>query len=685
MTNYKSLAGVAMPPREFMPKMFTLESGQKLQHGLTKFEVVRVVGEQVILRNLETMEERFTTAASIYDEYAARRLVPAASREQVTELSALPYERTSFAIFGTDLSEAARRHAYSLFKYITELRKLGYQCLRSTPLLELDFSRLKDRMQCEDRELINFSLRTVYEWSLKYDRLQGDYRALVPNFADRGGSGAGKRLPPALLEAMRKTFLDIRANPIRKIRTFDVLLDVQAELQKAMPADQVSLAQPSWSTLNRIIKSEFSAYEICLRNKGIANANKQFRSHYPRDKAQRPLEVVEFDDKDTRIFLIDEFTDLPMGRGFITAAVDQFSTRPLGLSISHRHRSTASALAAFRATMLPKGPTMHQAGLELSVSDAFGSPGITIFDNALYFHAAALESAIHEASSGMCAWAKPRTPTEKSVVENFNGELVEYLLSELPGFGGAKEDKSQLNEGMASASMGVNDFKSIVMQWAYNIHANKARENGLTPAQTWDASMRHTRSRLPMNLDQFDAYFSLSHEVQLRPEGVRFLGLIYQSDQLIHLRHRLGSCAKIFFRYPAEETLDRIFVRDPFEKRYFMVPSVQREYTERTSIYQHRLIRKMTRDRMIKNPSLPDLLKARADLQQLIRQSRSSSKRRERSWANKASSNEVEFSTVHATDTITVESVTELEYQVCQIDETVLEVIDEHWDIPEDF
>ena len=88
---------------------------------------------------------------------------------------------------------------------------------------------------------------------------------------------------------------------------------------------------------------------------------------------------------------------------------------------------------------------------------------------------------------------------------------------------------------------------------------------------------------------------------------------------------------------------------------------------------------------MIKNPSLPDLLKARADLQQLIRQSRSSSKRRERSWANKASSNEVEFSTVHATDTITVESVTELEYQVCQIDETVLEVIDEHWDIPEDF
>lgn len=685
MANHKSIAGVGLPQRELTPTMFTLECGQKLQHGLTKFEVVRVVGAQVIMRNLETMEERFTTTASVYDEYTARRLVPAASTDQVEKISALPYERSSFAIFGTDLSEAARLHAYSLFKYITELRNLGYRCLRSTPLLELDFTRLKERMRAEDQKLINFSLRTVYEWSLEYDRLHGDYRALVPNFADRGGRGTGKRLPPALLEAVRKTFQDIRANPRRKIRTFDVLLDVQAELQSAAPADQTSLVQPSWSTLNRMIKSEFSAYEICLRNKGLANANKQFRSHYPRDKAQRALEVVEFDDKDTRIFLIDEFTDLPMGRGFITAAVDQHSTRPLGLSISHRHRSTASALAAFRSAVLPKGPAMRQVGLQLNVSDAFGSPGIAIFDNALYFHAAALEAAILEACSSMCAWAKPYTPTEKSVVENFNGELVEYLLSELPGFGGAKEDKSQLSEGLASAAMGVNAFKAIVMQWAYNTHANKPRENGLTPAQAWDASMRHTRSRLPINLDQFDAYFSLSHEVQLRPEGVRFLGLIYQSDQLIHLRRRLGSSAKIFFRYPAEETLDRIFVRDPFEKCYFMVPSVQREYTERTTIYQHRLIRKMARDRMIKNPSLPDLLKARAELQQLIRQTRSSSKRRERSWANKASFGENEPSTMLTADTITVESVSDVEYQVSQIEEAVLEVIDEHWDIPEDF
>ena len=683
MGKYKSIRGARPAGHVTESTMFTLEPGQRLQHGLTKFEIVRLVGDQVVMKNLETMEERFASTMSLYEQYNARQLAPAIDAELGATETLLPYESSSFALFGTDLTDAARRHAHSLFNYITELRKLGYKCLRSTPLLEMDFARLKHRMRSENADLMDFSLRTVYQWSLKLDKLQGDYRALIPNFADRGGMGAGKRLSPVVIEAARKVFADITADSKRKIQTFDVLLDVKTELGEVLPADQVNLVQPSWSTIDRMIKSEFSAFEICVRNKGLVNAKKQFRSYYPRDEARHALEVVEFDDKDSRTFLIDTFNDLPMGRAFVTSAVDQKSTRSLGLSTSHRHRSTASALAAFRAAMLPKGPIMKELGLDLNVSDPFGSPGIAIFDNALYFHAAALESAIHEASSSMCAWAKPRTPTEKSVVENFNGEMVEYLFSQLPGYGGAKDDKSQLTEGLSSATMSVQQFKAILFQWAFNTHPNKPREDGRTPAQVWNESMRHSRSRLPINLDQFDAYFSLSHEVRLRPEGVRFLGLTYQCDRLIHLRRRLGSSAKVQFKYPAEETLARIFVRDPFDSRYFTVPSVQPEYTERTTIYQHRLIRKMARDRMLRNPSLPDLLKARSELQQLIRQTRSSRKRRERAWSNKALSDD--HASVSREKANTVETVSDLEYQVDQIDETVLDAIDEHWDIPEDF
>lgn len=678
---FKSAGSVSRSRALLAQKTVPLEPGQMLQHGLTKVQIVRFVGSQIVLRNLQTMEERFASLEEIFEEHMQRRLIPLSREEAQSDIVTLPYERSSFAIFGSDLSEASRRHAHSLLVYITELRKLGYQSLRPTPLLKLDLKRLKEQLQAEYSELVNFALGTIYEWSLRYDKTHGDPRSLVPNFADRGGQGHGKRLSQDVLNAAHEVFEKIRSDPTRKIRTFDVLFDIQTKLRESAPADQVSLSKPSWSTVDRMIKKEFSAYDICARNKGKAHANKQFRAHYPRDSAQHPLEVIEFDDKDTRTFLIDEITNLPIGRAYVTAGVDQSTTRCLGLSISHRHRSVSSALDAFRSSMLPKGPVMRQSALQLEVSDAFGSAGIAIFDNALYFHAKALETAISEASNSMCAWAKPYTPTEKAVVENFNGELVEYLLTKIPGFGGAKLDKSQLNDGLASATMGLTEFRRILRQWAFNEHPNKPRERGKTPAQLWDEQMRFSKPRIPANLDQFDAYFAQTHVVQLRPEGIRFLGLIYQNDRLVHLRRRIGSTAKVKFRYQAEGYLSRIFVFDPTENNYFPVASAHPEYADRTTLYQHRLLRKMAREQRINNPSLRDLLKARSELQQLIVQSRSSPKRHERIWANKVAQ-EGDGSMPHLK---IMESITEVEYQVDQIDEVVLENIDENWDLPEDF
>ncbi|MYN04551.1 hypothetical protein GTP41_20880 [Pseudoduganella sp. DS3] len=661
--------------------MFVIEPGQTLQHGLSMVKVVRVVGTQVVLQNLATLEERFAAADALYDEYIARRLIPVSPTKGASDPILLPYERSSFSMFGTDISEAARRHAFSLFKYITELRSLGYRCLRPTPILKLDFARLKQHLRSESEELVDLTLPTVYKWSCVYDKAQGDYRALIPDYSQRGAPGLGRRIPTETVEAIREVFRDLRQNGKKKIRVFDVMFDVQSQLQSRVPAEQVSLFRPSRSTVERMVKAEFSAYEVCVRNKGLAHAQKKYRSHFPRDAAMRPLEVVEFDDKDTRTFLIDELTNLPMGRAYVTPGVDQFASRCLGMSMSHRQRSTSSALDAFRSCMLPKGPVMRQAGLRLEVDDAFGPPGIAIFDNALYFHASALETAIREAGNSMCAWAKPYTPTEKSVVENFNGELVEYLLSELPGFGGEKKERNQIKDGIETATMGLTQFRNILFHWAYNVHPNKPRENGQTPAQRWASQMRHTRARLPANLDQFDAYFAHSHTVQLRPEGIRFLGLIYQSETLANLRRRLGSNAKVVFRYQSEGSLSRIFVLDPISQKYFTVPSAHPEYTARITLYQHRLIRKMARERMINNPALPDLLRARQELQSLICQSRLSVKRHERIWANNALPDSGRSAPVEKT----IELVSEVEYQVGQIAEVVLESTDESWDIPEDF
>jgi len=85
---------------------FQFEPGQRLQHGLTVMEVVRVIQTQCVLRNLSTHEEKFVDLETLYDEYANRRLIPLSSTEVLTnEANLLPYECSEFEVL-SDMSAA---------------------------------------------------------------------------------------------------------------------------------------------------------------------------------------------------------------------------------------------------------------------------------------------------------------------------------------------------------------------------------------------------------------------------------------------------------------------------------------------------------------------------------------------------------------------------------------------------
>ncbi|WP_374580363.1 Mu transposase C-terminal domain-containing protein [Pseudoduganella sp.] len=663
-------------PVTFEDMTFGFEPGQRLQHGLTVMEIVRVVKSQCVLRNVNTYEEKFVELEILYEEYLQRRLTPLT--ESTSPVTVLPYEQSEFTVL-SDASPAARQHARSLYAYISELRKLGYICLRKTPLLQMDFERLKKRLRQENPELEDFSLRTVYEWSRRFDKRSGDMRALLPDFASRGGRGAGTRLPSVVNQAIAEVFQELRLNANRKIYTFEVLHSIEAKIRKKIPASEASALVPSWSTVDRLISQNFDAYDICVRNRGKAFANKVFRAHYPRDRAIDPLAVVEFDDKDTRTFLVNQKTGLPIGRAFLTAGVDQHSSLALGLSIGHRHRSTVSALDTYRSVLLPKGPLLQSMGL-LASSARFGIPGIALFDNALYFHASDLESAIQLSTNSICAWAKPYRPTEKSVVENFNGETVEHLLQHLPGFGGEKRDRKMLDVGLATAAMDISVFAKCAYQWAFCLHPNMPREDGMTPLQKWQKRADLIRPRLPTNLDQLDAYFGLSHSVAFRPDGVMFLGLRYQCDRLILLRRRIGHNERVIFRYNPSD-LDRIYVLDPHCKKYFAVPSLNPEFTKGLTLYQHKLIRKIAREQRKNNPAMDDMLAAKIKLQELVEQAMKSNKRHQRKWAQ----NIGDVPSMKKTPKTVEESITDIEHQIDRIQSVEIDATDEHWDLPEDF
>ncbi|MDD5249121.1 MAG: Mu transposase C-terminal domain-containing protein [Rhodocyclaceae bacterium] len=663
---------------------FAFERGQILRRGDTIFRIVEERGAFLVLEHSTTLERKVQDMSAVYLEYSKGLIVPSTMEEEQQAfhgvVSTDPTDKVLDGIPIDMLSEAQRRHLRSVLKYISELRRLGYECLRPTPLLRLDYERVRHQMRDAKPPLADLALSTIYEWSLVLDKSGGDARAVVPMFQERGGRGKW-RVPQVADAAIRKVFVQLRADTNAKIRACDVEDRVMHIVCMEVGQAQTPLVMPGRSTISRRIKTEFSAYELTRRNKGKALADKEFRTSFPRDRAEWPLEVLEFDDKDSRIFLIDEGTGLPYGRGFVTPGMDQYSRVPMGFSISELPRSAWSAICALTNAILPKDPSAPEYVLVRSPIEFAGKPGIALFDNATYNHVEEIDNAAREIDLTP-AWAKPRTPTEKTVVENFNGIMDARFFSTLPGYAGHKSDRAGLVRGTASANMSKEQFEQLLLKWAYDDYCNAPGEEGYTPRQRWHEHTRMVKPRFPLDIYRLKIVPTLRHTVSLRPEGILFTGLIYQNDRLQKLRRTIGAKARVEFRYDPRD-MSIVYVFDALARQLFVVPSANLEYTRGLTLYQHRLIRKMARLRRKTNPSIPELQETREELRILVEQSRGSTKKRERMMARRAGNVPGQPPTTDSSPPSSPVEMTDLEAQVADIDDVEMEVGDEGWEVPE--
>ena len=663
---------------------FSFTPGQIFRRETTLFRIDGDEGAFYRLENSRTLEKKLYPKLQLQLDYASELIAPATvGDEEKARQGGITLNDDAKLLHHLPLdmcSPAAQLHVRSVMACINGLRKLGYESLTPKPLLQIEYDRLWQRIKVENPDFVHYELRTIYDWSLVLDRSGGDPRAILPLFSDRGGRGKS-RLPEITQECVKLALYHLRTHTDLKLRPCLVEELTLNLLVQKVGGDQAPLLNVSRSSASRALEKEFTPFQILVRNKGKAYAEREYRDTYPRDRAERPLEVVEFDDKDSRVFLIDERSGLPFGRGFVTAGIDQATLVPMGFSVSERHRSTWSAICAVTNSILPKDPNAPEFGEVTSAIEFMGKPGIALFDNATYNHVTEIDLAVYEMQI-TAAWAKPYTPTEKSCIENFNGRMDGDFFRLQPGYAGAKGDRDALNEGSASANISTDDFVRRLMRWAYDDYCNTPGEDGFTPRQRWHSQMRLVEPRFPVDIYRLKIAPTLRHSVAFRPVGIRFAGLIYQSDRLVKLRRNIGATAKVEFRYDPRD-MSRIYVLDPFERQLFIVPSAHPEYTQGLTLYQHRLIRKMARLRKKFNPSIPELLKIREDLRILVEQTRFSTKKKERAFSKKVGSvPEGETNTAKCTDSEKV-VMTDLEAQVADIDDIEMEMGEEGWDVPE--
>lgn len=656
---------------------FSFQVGQLFRNGTTVFKLADEFGKFVRLEHIVSQESKSMEFNELAKLYATGKVVPCTKEEAGRALAGdsfveddCPIEVTALPLLA---GAKANARALQLITYLTRLRSLGYESLRPTPLLTLEVERIRRELG----DAVAPKASTLYHKSLAINRNGGSLEAVIPRYKDRGGRGAS-RLETGVEKIIGECIQRVANTPKMRVVYTEIARDIFFRLLQTYGRDKALMLNPSLPSITARTKQSIGAFEICARNHGRVAAEKRYRTWSPRDRAVAPLEVVEFDDKDTRVFAIDARSGLPCGRIFLTAGVDQYSAMPLGFSISDKPRNTWSALNAFGKAVLPKDTATDEWSLVNDEVPYMGKIGIAVFDNALYNHANALQQGATTISNSVLAWARPYTPTEKSIVEDFNGRMIDFLIT-LPGFGGPKYTRDLLAEGQLAANLTLQDFRKKFLSWTYNLYANKSRADGLSPKQKWALGMRWTRPRLPCDVNAVLIASTLPHRVKLRAEHINFVGLIYQHPRVQVLRKRFGQDHQIEFRYHPEQ-LDKIFVFDSEAKTWFVAPCANPEYAENLTLAQHILIRKTARENGAKNPAVPALLEYREVLAKRVAEARLSPKLKERKWSARLDGEgALAYSQANKVDVLVI---TDLQAQVEQLALVEMDADDDEWEFP---
>lgn len=526
-------------------------------------------------------------------------------------------------------SDAAVAVMTEKIKWVKRLKRYGESTLRPTDALTVALKDIEHR----EGEVCPFTLHTLYAAARTMKKYGGDPRSLYPAFHNRGGKGQSrvnpeveKMITTALNDATRKT-----SEQLKPSRVFAAVTGMVEKWNRANPSELA--VAPSLPTVTRRFEERFSAYEVSKRNYGVERANRMFRENGARIRALEPLDVVEYDDTDTQVFIVDERTGLPAGRAYLTVGVDQYSGMVMGKSISEKPRSVVSAIFAIYDGIRPKNHSAEEFAQCRGKWDAYGHHGLIKLDNAPFNTSKHAEAGLLEIGSEV-EWARPYRPTNKSDIEHFNAVIKEDYVCNLEGWSGPVENRDLLNRGIGSAVMTLGEFVAGLNAWIVDEYANKPQVDGLTPREKWLRAFADHAPLLPKKMPSKRLLGTIPDTSTFRASGgLKRKELRYQSDELAALRKRIGAKAEVEIRFNPY-SLAYILVKDPINGQYLDVPCIENlAYLKYLTDYQQSLILRKCRLMKKNNPGYLDMYEARTELSETAKKLMRSKKLTERKVA----------------------------------------------------
>lgn len=226
---------------------------------------------------------------------------------------------------------------------------------------------------------------TVNSWWRKY-RLTKCSTKLI-DLRHRAGRKSDPVIRSIFEDAISEVYLTEQKD--QGMAVIDAIHRKVKNANRELPAEE-HLKVPGNATVYRWLKDLHQSLVVRARL-GKEAAEKEFRAALKKLKVSRILERIEIDHTPLDLIVIDKATMLPLGRPWVTLAIDRYSRMIVGFYICFHAPSSFSVLQCLRQAMLPKDALLARFPEIKGIWPARGIPEMIACDNGMDLHCDAFE------------------------------------------------------------------------------------------------------------------------------------------------------------------------------------------------------------------------------------------------------------------------------------------------------
>jgi len=404
---------------------------------------------------------------------------------------------------------------------------------------------------------LGVSRRTVFRWLALY-RAKPQTSSLLPQA--RGTPSGARRIlndfEQLIAEVIRDVYLTkVRAKKEEVVRR--VALRCSVEGLKA-PSRKAILARVNALDVRQVARARLQPSEA-------ASLYRPVPGEY---KVDRALDVVQIDHTLVDAVVVDETYRLPIGRPWLTLAIDVATRVVVGFYVSLEAPSSTSVALCLSQAVLPKEGWLQLMGLSCAWP-VWGIPRAVHADNGSDFTSAALRRGCDE--HGMSLILRPiATPHYGGHIERLIGTLMGRVHL-LPGTTGSNLVDKGAYPAEAESTLTMAELECwLAIEICEQYHRRVHRSLRRSPLSAWQEALRQSGSglgALPDRPEQFALSFLPFEHRTLRRDGLHLFNVRYW-DPVLPAIVRPGE--SVLVRYDPRN-LSKIYVAGP-DDTYVPVP-----------------------------------------------------------------------------------------------------------------